>query len=241
MKKFLKSLVLLMLVCVVFFALTGCGKQEENQNIIEHEPEIENQTTEEVEIESKELTNGEMYDALISNYENALKEYDLEDLDSEERIMEKYDISDTTLLMHIARYSGDGVKLTYSFYDIDKNGIDELLLEADEAIGAIYTYDQDINEPVSVFFQSTLERGNLSVYDNGIILSEGSGGAALHYFEFGKIDSDGVSYELLEAIEEEYIEGSETPVYRDAETGEELEYKSLDEIMNEYISGANKI
>ncbi|MBQ9314377.1 MAG: hypothetical protein IJ220_05170 [Clostridia bacterium] len=188
-----------------------------------------------------ELTNEEMYGGIIENYQKALAEFDLENLDTEKNIEEKYSIKDTTLLAHIARYSGEGVQLTYSFYDVDKNGVDELLLGASGSIGAIYTFDKQANQPVSLFFQSTLERGDLSIYDNGVILSAGAGGAALHYYEFGKIADDGISYELLESIEEEYTENGETPTYSDAKTGEALEYKSLDEINNKYIFNANKI
>ena len=55
------------------------------------------------------------------------------------------------------------------------------------------------------------------------------------------IATDGTTYELLEAVEEEYVEGKETPVYRNAKTGEELSYTSLDEVMNKYIANARKI
>lgn len=70
-------------------------------------------------------------------------------------------------------------------------------------------------------------------------MSGGAGGAALHYYEFGKIASNGISYELLESIEEEYVDGNEIPEYRDNTTREALEYTSLDEIMSKYLENAN--
>lgn len=236
----MKKMILIVLAVLVIACLTACGNEmntDNNINTNDDTSTIIGNITEintEDDVITQKPTNEEMYGDLISDYENALSEYDLNDLDIDEKIANKYELISTTLLMHITRYANDGVELTFSYTDIDKNGIDELLVGASDSIGAIYSFDENTNKPVKIFFQSTLERGNLSVYDNGIILSEGAGGAALHYYEFGKIATDGISYELLEAIEEEYLEGSETPVYRNSETNQELEYKSLDEIMNKY-------
>ena len=103
------------------------------------------------------------------------------------------------------------------------------------------SYDKTNKVPVKIFFQDTMERGSLFFYDNGIILSEGSGGAALHVFEFGKISADGLGYELVEKIYEEYTEGKDIPDYKDPDTGAILEYKSTDEIMNKYVSNAESV
>ena len=86
-----------------------------------------------------------------------------------------------------------------------------------------------------------MERGSIVIYDNGIILSQGAGGAALHYYTFGKIDADKVEFVELEKIEEEYFEGDDTPLYRELGTYVILEYKSLDEIMDKYVSGSKEI
>ena len=188
--------------------------------------------------ETKILTNEEMYEGIIKDYKGAISEFNFEDMDIEEKLQNKYDMVSMTLIEHVYRYKENGVKLTYNFYDIDKNGVDELLVGADNSIGAIYSYDSNNNEPKQIIFQDTMERGNLVVYDNGVILSEGSGGAALHYYKFGKISEDGVSYSLLETIEEEYVEGRETPIYRDNDTRNVLDYKGIDEIMDKYVHNA---
>lgn len=182
------------------------------------------------------------YESVINEYKNAIQEFNFDDLDIEEKIEKKYSLVNMNLLEHVARYQKDGVKLTYSFYDIDDNtSSPELLVGASGSIGAIYSYDAKANKPVKIFFQDTLERGDLTFYDNGVILSSGSGGAALHYFEFGKIAKDGASYELLEAIEEEYMSENEPPVYRNAKTQETLGYKSIDEAFNKYVPDSTEI
>lgn len=191
--------------------------------------------------QTAKLTDNEMYETVINNYKNAINEYNIEDLDSEENINNKYDLVSLSLIQHVARYQKEGVKLTYSFYDIDKNGIKELIVGASGAAGAIYTYNSESKKPEKIFYQDTLERGTLSIYDNGVILSEGSGGAALHVFEFGKISQDGTSYQLLENIEEEYKDENSNPEYRDGKTNQTLNYKNLDEIKSKYLSDSEVV
>lgn len=233
----MKKVVLGFLAVIATASLMACNNQKEivPQNNI---PVVEDKDNNVSEV--KKLTKEEMYSSLIGDYKKAISEYDIDDIEIDEKINNKYPLISSTLLMHITRYAKEGVELTYNYYDIDKNGVDELLVGASDSIGAIYTYDSNLQKVIKIFFQDTMERGTLSLYDNGIILSEGSGGAALHYYEFGRIASDGLSYELIESIEEEYINENETPIYRNAKTGEELSYSSLEEIMEKYIYSAKK-
>ena len=228
------------LAIIAIFGLAACGsKQEVNPN-----PDLNNNETVISTSENNEpaiLTDEEKYESVLNEYKNAISEFSFEDISSEESIENKYGMVSLTLIEHVTRYKDDGIKLTYNFYDIDKNGVNELLVGASGSIGAIYSYDSNTKKPTKVLFQSTLERGNLDVYDNGVILSGGAGGAALHYYEFGKIASNGTSYELLESIEEEYIENNEVPIYRNYETGETLEYKDIAEIMDKYVSNATVV
>lgn len=236
-----KRIIIIFIIAIFAIAamilLTGCEKnKEENNTIVSNQTEEKETVTDEIDPRKEE-----MYGEVISNYENALAEYDLNDLEAEERIKEKYNLEDTTLLMHLARYSSNEIKLTKMFYDIDKNGTDELILGASNAMAVIYTFDKNANKPVFVYALDTIERGNLSIYDNGIIFSAGSGGATLTVYEYGKMDEKGTSYELLEKIEEEYTEESEKPEYTDLVTGEKLAYKSLDEIFEKYTSNAKEV
>ena len=236
----MKKILISILAILALTSLIGCNNKVETQPVPDNtEKEITIDVSDNEKInDDKKITDEEMYATITNDYKQAIDELDLDDLESEEKVEQQYELVNMSLLTHVARYKNEGVKLTYTFYDIDKNGINELLVGADNSIGAIYSYDSVTNKPVKIFFQDTLERGNLDIYDNGIILSEGAGGAALHYYEFGKINEDGISYKLLESVEEEYKEESETPEYRNAENGEILGYSSLDEIMEKYIADA---
>ena len=232
----MKKLLLFMLVITAAVCLVACGNQEKTQPVSNNETEKVEENSEPATLPASQ--SDDMYQAVIDDYKFGLASFNLDDVDAEEKLVEEHGYANPSLVTHIARYEADGVEVTFAFYDIDKNGVDELLVGASGTLGAIYAYDKDYNVPVNIFFQDTMERGMLNIYDNGIICSEGSGGAALHYYEFGKMAANGVSYELLESIEEEYIYENEAPVYRDAKTGTTLEYKSLDEIMDKYVSGA---
>lgn len=187
------------------------------------------------------VENSDIYENVIADYKNAVAEYDLEDIDSDSKLMENYPLVNSSIIMHIARYSDEGVKLTYAFYDVNKDGIDELLVGAGNSCGAIYSYNKNSDKLVKIHFLDTMERGNLSIYDNGIIITDGAGGAAIHYYEYGKISEGTTSYEELEAVIEEYVDGSEIPIYKKYDTEEVLDYKSLTEINDKYISNAKVI
>lgn len=254
MKKAGKVILLLAVVAAAgiggWFLANASNKQNNdtetknaNVNTTNAEERVSNSdTTENTDSNKKsELTVKEMYNNLINDYKKAMSEYDQEDVNSEENIAKKYDLVSSSLITHVNRYKEQGTKLTYSIYDIDKNGIKELIVCANEAPGAIYTYDSKEEKPVKIFFQDTLERGSLSIYDNGVIFSQGSGGAFLHYYEFGKISNNGTSYEVIEKIEEEYTAENSNPTYKDYKTRKTLNYKNLDEIKDKYLSNSQII
>ena len=252
----MKKVVLALLAMIAVISLVACGNKKEervttndNNNVsavtdggnTQENVTNDSGNAEVITDKTQSSTDEKKYESIINNYKNALAEYDLEDIDSDTNIEQKYPMVNLSLLMHIARYSSEGVKLTFAFYDVDKNGVNELIVGADNAIGAIYSFDRVSNKPVKIYFQETLERGNLLIYDNGVIFSEGSGGAALHYYEFGKIANDSISYEMIEAIEEEYVEGKEEPTYKNSISRDVLEYHSLDEIYDKYLENTKVV
>ena len=246
MKKFICIVLIVVIAALVGYKVYPMINSDKNIEEESNSTEVAGTTVEEKEEEKEskeksELSNDSIYKEVIDSYKNAYKEYDLEDFESEDKILAKYDMVSITLIEHVLRYEEDGVSLTYEFYDIDKNGIDELIIGASGAPGAIYSYDEEDSKVVKVFFQDTMERGDLSIFDNGTIVSSGAGGAALHYYEFGKISKEDSSYELLEKIEEEYEMENEKPTYRDTETSKVLSYKSYDEIADKYLKDANKV
>lgn len=244
MKKLLIGIIAIILVislvaCTDTSTNTNEPVKEAPQTVKETEPTTEVPPTKSKEY-IEELISLE-YDALKYDYNYVLSNYSLEKFEEEEHFFQESGNINTSLVLHILRYKDAGAEVSFAQYDIDKNGIEELIVGANGAYGAIYACNIENNSVTKTFFQDTMERGNLFIYDNGIICSEGAGGAALHYYEFGKIGADGATYEKLESVLEEYTEGAETPVYKDAKTEEVLGYKSLDELMNKYVANAKKV
>ena len=97
--------------------------------------------------------------AVYMDYESFAKEYENDNLS----------VSDMLFYFHM--YGGS---VEYSFYDVDKNGVDELMFSYDNSIIDIYSTDGkeivELNMPVG-------ERSSLYILSNGILLVEGSDGA----------------------------------------------------------------
>ena len=253
MKKFiiivLAIIAIILVFCLGYFSKNYDNNSSESQNsveIVDNTLSPKNQTLDNLNTNStsdtpttEKSSDLDLYADVLDAYKKAMAEYDPDALNEE--VEKKYEIASPTLLFHVNRFKSNGVKLTYVFYDIDENGTDELIMGADGAPGAIYSYDKSKNKPVKIFFQDTMERGELLVFENGVIESNGSGGATSHYFEFGKISDNGTSYDKLEAIDEEYESGSDTPTYKDPNTGKALKYKSMDEITDKYLSNATEV
>ena len=186
------------IIVLIVVALLGIGgyyyinetKTNNNKNEVNN-----NQTNENTE---------EIYKDVINNYKQAKEEFEKDDTLAIEK---KYPLVSEILISHAVRYKENNVEIAYTYYDIDNNGIKELILgikltDSNKLIpAAIYTHTSNY-EVKKLYYQNTIERGNLSIYDNGTLYSIGSGGAALHYYGFYKIASDGTSLETLENIRE---------------------------------------
>lgn len=230
MKKKILSAFLVVMLTILAVILSGCGENVKKQGET-----------------STKLTEEEMYKSVIDQYKKVVSEYDEDDYEAMERMESEYDMVNFTVALLSLHYKDNGNKIAYTFYDVDGNGIKELIVGVSSdskdyfSEGAIYTYDQNTKQPVKLYYQTTLERGRLYIYDNGVIYSEGSGGASFHYYEFGKISEDGKALNMIEEIEEEYTEGSDIPVYRNHETNKVLNYKGLDEILEKYVSNSKTV
>lgn len=218
---------------------TGNTKNNENATTNNKTENVTNKTVNNTENTNNNEKQENIYESLISEYNKTIKEFDLNDVNAQDKIKNK--LINASLIMHVKRYESNGTKLTFDYYDIDKNGTKELIIGASGAPGAIYTYDTGKKEIVKLYFQDTLERGNLDIYDNGVILSESAGGAMLHYFEYGKISKEGNSYTLLEKIEEEYKEQDGKPSYKNFNTNQILNYTSKDKIKQKYIANSQVV
>lgn len=239
------TIVLLIIVLILLLATgIGGGFLLTNKLLSDKNNEKSNTTNSANVDNTKSISEQEMYEDIIKEYKDAQSEFDLENEDS---IISKYKMVNSTILYMVTRYKEYNQEIAYTYYDIDKNGIKELIVGVGDkqnngfSVGAVYSYNPNSKKVEKLYFQDTMERGNLNIYDNGILFSAGSGGAALHIAEFGKIGANGYSYEQLEWVEEEYKDENTKPVYTDLNTNKVLDYKSWEEMADKYLKNANKV
>ena len=109
------------------------------------------------------------------------------------------------LVIHKAIYGDLSNDIWYSLYDIDKNGVNELIISDKNdgsgniydiftyANGKIYSLHNEISGSYSSEYSSWGERTQISLYKNGVIGIYGSGGAYAHEMSFYRIGTDGYS------------------------------------------------
>ena len=201
-----------------------------------------NETIENNANTNKKIDENQIYKSIIDNYKKAFSEYDENDENSLDTLEKKYS-NINSFILFVGGHTN--MKVLYSLYDIDKNGTNELIISTEyenyKKIGAIYSYNKDTNKAVKVYYPGTIERGDFSIYDNGIMIELGTGGAYSHGYDIGKISQDGLSFELIDQIDEEYIEETKTRIYTDIRTQEVLNYKSEDDILNKYVPNSKKV
>lgn len=239
------TIVLLIIVLILLLATgIGGGFLLTNKLLSDKNNEKSNTTNSANVDNTKSISEQEMYEDIIKEYKDAQSEFDLENEDS---IISKYKMVNSTILYMVTRYKEYNQEIAYTYYDIDKNGIKELIVGVGDksnngfSVGAIYSYNPNSKKAEKIYFQDTMERGNLDIYDNGILFSAGSGGAALHIAEFGKIGANGYSYEQLEWVEEEINEEGTSAKYTELNTKKVLDYKSWDEMTDKYLKNAKKV
>ncbi|MBQ2680067.1 MAG: leucine-rich repeat protein [Firmicutes bacterium] len=134
------------------------------------------------------------YDAKINEYKDALA---MSDADFDEKYGGGGDCSSINAVITRFRRT-DGGKIVYSLYDVDKNGVDELLISDMNSVIDIYTLK--INGIVKLYPDCYFgERIRLYVLNDGRLLSEGAGGASMGLCEIGVISADGAAVEVQEA------------------------------------------
>lgn len=224
----------------ISFNSNNSGKAEEN-NV--KTPDDNNQL--------EENTNNKKYALIFEEYKEALNDENFENM---------IDVDDT--YPHINEWivkekirtdkenSEYNFNISYTYYDIDKNGLDELVMFAVYDIDSskptiidIYTYDSNENKPVKVIDDGSLGyRAHADIYNNGIILLQGSSGADNGVVEITKILSDGHNVEN-KIYYYKYEDVNTLTFYESYENmnnkKDKLSYKSFEELENEYIKNAS--
>lgn len=91
--------------------------------------------------------------------------------------------------------------LYYSYYDIDKNGVPELLISMgnDEDVGEIVdVFGLNGSEAVCIQGNDSLgDRSRLTIYADGTLYREDSGGASIGEYTFYRLTSNGYELEVI--------------------------------------------
>jgi hypothetical protein len=130
-----------------------------------------------------------------------------------------------------------GEKSFYAFYDIDSNGVSELIIgkTSDAGYENIYNiWGLNGKTPVRLFEGFEGWRDVCWILKNGIILNEGTGGADIKGFDFYQIMPDGYSVDFENGFEVESVYGSAPIITHTTQNNTKITPAEYEEIMNYY-------
>ena len=172
----------------------------------------------------------ELYSEVFIPYQELINNEFFPNMDSMEFI-EWVQASKINILL--AR-SQNEVPIYYAFFDIDGNGIPELLIGSGTHRDHITIFDVFTwhNGQVLYLFDYFLgERTNLVIHDNGVIEILGSGGAFTHGWSFYEISPDGYTPTLLNMV----IRDGQPPIFtRGSLNAEEISESEFENIIMQY-------
>ena len=180
--------------------------------------------------EKQTTSSSDIYQEVINQYKEIINS----NLSDEEINQDKY---------NYASYTDCGTyqclkenKWYYTYYDIDKDNRDELLIsyESDNKhfVTTIYTNaGTNIKEVAKYWSRNRL----YGIYDNGLIVTNGSGGATIEGYSFQTIDkSTDKDYEIN-------YNNSEVESIIDMKTEKKTNYKTIEELLSDNIGNNQKV
>ena len=226
-------------IYIIFIIKLKGGKNEIiNNNITENNME-------------NSKTNEEKYKAVIEEYKTALKDTNIEEMLD---VDQKYPYINAIMVIEKIRANKNNddynFDIEYAYYDVDKNGTDELIMLANyndnnSEIIDIYSYDSKNNKPLKIIDDFSLGyRAHANIYNNGIIHIQGSSGADNGIIEFTKILLDGYSVDTVKYYYKYEDENTLTfyNSYNDMENKKnKLSYTSFEEIEKLNIKDSREI
>ena len=224
----LVAIILLLLTGVVDLGKDSDKKDNNNENVVDKDIK-----------ENNLIDDDKKYSSIISEYKEAIKDENFDDN------IDKY-ININTIMVsyyhkHINGVFSGSMSINYVYYDINKDGNNELIVftNSDDKNGSIIDiYTSDGNNTNTFDAGCVLgERCSATIYDNGIIYFYGSGGATVHGLTFYKIGNDGYTFEKEKEFDVEVNNG----VYSAELNGVKTEFKSDDEVIKSIVNSASKV
>ena len=237
------GIIVILLIVVALFATNTISFNTK-------ETSTNNQTKENTQESEKENNNNEtienkkIYSKVLDEYKNAIKDEDN---------ISNYKLINERAMHYYFSQKGtkDEFNFKYSFFDINKDGIDELIIN--NSIIDIFSYDG--NKIIRLFEDNASclgERCTIDLYDDGTILFRGSGGASQYYLSFYNINKNTSTRNTINSYYLKFEERSseELPTLTiydektydfDKDTGTKLNYTSEEELLSENLKNTQKI
>ena len=242
-----KNVIIILLIVIIIIlgtlvVLFATDTISLNAKISEDKQMVENDdsTGENSNLEDAESSQNseETYYSIITEYKNAINDNEIES--DYDLVSQKYPDVNERMISYFHMYKTQ--KFVYTFYDIDGNGSDELIISINNSnnysIIDIFTYDG--SSAVKQIADSCLgERCSVDIWDNGVFYYRGSGGANSGALEFSKIASNGYTNEIIQSFYYEYDDSNIVSFYSDIDKTNKLNYASVDEIEAIYLNKAS--
>ena len=224
--------IVLSVLCVLFATktITLNTKEETKQDEKKEEKETK-------------VDNEKIYEAVIKDYKDALTKGSVaDDPDT------GYQYANGYAIFNYYYNENNKPTMQYAFYDINKDGNDEMIITSNGNIIDIYGHNDN-----NILLIMKDNRGCLgercqidNIYDNGLIEFSGSGGATVHGIDFYTINSNNVletinSYVIIYNDENSYtIYDGKTYDYSTG-TGTKAKYTTTEELIADNVKDAKQI
>ena len=222
----MKKFYLFLTIIATSLCLVGCGdKEKPADKSSEYMEESNAEASDTTETVSPEI----MYGNILSLYKKAL---------SEEW---EYDVlieNNLNYMCHYHNHRGTGPEdIGYTFYDINSDGIEELIVgEIEGLIFDVYTYQ---NEQAILIAQSG-ERGWYNICEDGKLSQQGSNGAATTFYLFYVLEAGAKELKHIECVAFDSNLNPDNPYFYTTK-GPGVDYTQIDEETADNIMAKYKV
>ena len=217
-------------------ATTGVKKTTDNEKTSENIQDNNNSNESQI-LES----NKKIYSAIIDEYKSAVQEGNKNNTN--------YKYVNENAINHYFKQKGTEYEINfkYSFYDINKDGTYEMLIN--NSIIDIFSYD---GSNIIRLFKDNANclsetRCQISLYDDGTIYFSGSGGASNRYIGFYSINKNVSTLNTINAYYLKYEDNGNLTIYEEStydynkDTGTKAKYSSEKELLDANIHNNTQI
>lgn len=244
-------LVVIIIILVALVVLFATGTISFSNNLINsNEQTSENDDSNESinNSESNDLNDNKILESNQNIYSDVLDEYKNAILESNEDNT-NYKYVNENAMHHYVNQKGTKYEFNfeYSFYDINKDGKYEMLVN--NGIIDIFSYD---GTQVFRLFKDNANclsesRCSISLYEDGTIYFRGSGGASNSTISFYSINKNISTLNTINSYHLKYEDDGSLTIYDKRTydyingTGTKLNYSSAEELLNANIHNANEV